>query len=240
MRFLCRFRIPVLTVLLLAAAIFFMRRPAAAGQLFRYDFDSGTTNASSVVSGVTASPVAAQNLSTAVNLNVYQTSNYGSTFDAAQYFDLTATAASGKALNLTDLRFTPETPSQANALTAYVRSSVDSFVSNIYSRNIPSNSFFFNETIDLTGAAYQNLSGITFRFYGISPSTSSVLYYDGINLNGAVANAVPEPSTWGLALAGLACAGWSLRRKSVRSCRSGPGVNTLGHFPTARRSGHSS
>ncbi len=204
-------------ILSLAAVLSVAQRPVAAEQLFRYDFDSGTTNPSSVVSGVTASPITAQNLSTTIFANVYQTSNYGSTFDSSKYFEFTATAASGKALDLTSLRFTPETPSQANALTAYVRSSVDSFVSTIYTRNIPSNSFFFNETIDLTGAAYQDLATITFRFYGTSPSTSSILYYDAVNLNGSVVNAVPEPSTYAMALAGLACGGFSTWRRRKRA-----------------------
>lgn len=217
MRHPARTPVSLATVLSLCVMLSFAQRPATAAQLFRYDFDSGTTNPSSVVSGVTASPITAANLATSLVFNVYQTSNYGSTFDTSQYFEFTATAASGKALDLTDLRFTPETPSQANALTAYVRSSVDAFTSNIYTRTIPSGSFFFAETIDLTGPAYQDLSTVTFRFYGTSPSTSSVLYYDSINLNGSVVNAVPEPSTSALALGGLACGGWAIRRRRRRS-----------------------
>lgn len=201
----------------LLAVLAFVQRPAAAVQLFRYDFDSGTTNPSSVVSGLTATPISATNLSTSIFSNVYRTTGYGSTFDAGQYFEFTATADSGKAINLGDLRFTPETPSQATAVTAFVRSSVDGYAGNIYSRNIPSNSFFFNETIDLSGSAYQGLSSITFRFFGTSSSSSTVLYYDAVNLNGSVVNAVPEPATWAFLLGGLACGGVLLRRRVRRS-----------------------
>jgi hypothetical protein len=190
-------------------------RQASAVQLFRYDF-STNTDPSSLVSGLTATPITSANLSTTIFSNVYQTSGYSSALDTSQYFEFTATANSGKVLNLSDLKFTPLTPSQENAVVASVRSSVDNYTTAIYSRSIPSDSFFFNETIDLTGAQYQGLSSITFRYYGTSPSTSTILYYDAVNLNGTVAT-VPEPATCAMALVGLACGGLSMfRRKHKR------------------------
>ncbi len=47
-------------------------------------------------------------------------------------------------------------------------------------------------SVDLTGATYQGIDSITFRFYPLTPATGNTMGFDGWTLNGTV---VPEPST---------------------------------------------
>jgi hypothetical protein len=60
-----------------------------------------------------------------------------------------------------------------------------------------------------TGTAFGDLANVSFY----SDSGSTFLGYGGFESTRLVPVAVPEPSTWALALAGLACGCWMLRRQ---------------------------
>ena len=64
---------------------------------------------------------------------------------------------------------------------------------------------------DLSGAPFQGIDSITFRYYPLTPATGNTMDFTGMTLNGAV---VPEPSTAALgALVGLPLL---LRRRRAR------------------------
>ena len=96
----------------------------------------------------------------------------------------------------------------------FVRSSQDSFATNLY----------FNETPAGTATGLQhvsfNLSGFTglgttdFRFYIYTPADFRYMDFQNIQFN---APSVPEPSTYCMALAGVACGGYSMVRRCKRA-----------------------
>lgn len=134
----------------------------------------------------------------------------------SNFFSFTVTAASGFTLSLTDLALKtafvdPSGPSG----TTFVRSSVDGFTSDLgsYTQIGTTNSDFTNRSIDLSGAAYQDLSTITFRIYhyddtNSATSTGLVHRLDDVVVNG---NAVPEPASF--ALFGLGGLSMLVRRR---------------------------
>ena len=72
------------------------------------------------------------------------------------------------------------------------------------------------QSIDLTSAAFQELTSIEFRIYFDdrlnNSSSASDVFIDNLILSGSVSS-IPEPSTYGLALGGLALAIAALRRR---------------------------
>ena len=132
------------------------------------------------------------------------------------YFTFTVTAASGFTLNLTDLALKTALVDPSNPSgTTFVRSSVDGYASDLgsYTQTGTSGSTFTDRSIDLSGAAYQNLSTITFRIYHYdntdsTSSTGLVHRIDDVVLNGS---AVPEPAS--IALLGLGGLSLLVRRR---------------------------
>lgn len=138
---------------------------------------------------------------------------------ANDYFTFTLTPTNGKILNLTSLDFgTAFYADAGNNYDVYlfVRSSVDSYASDIgptITINGQSNTTsptFAPQSLNLTGAAFQNLSSaVSFRFYTYDGLTGATRY---TALNNVVLNAIPEPSVSVLALMGIALF-TTLRRK---------------------------
>ncbi|HEY8965547.1 MAG TPA: hypothetical protein VIM58_03835 [Candidatus Methylacidiphilales bacterium] len=126
------------------------------------------------------------------------------------YYTFTITASAGQTLNLSTLTFNIATQggtSSGSDATFFVRTSLDNFSTTVGSGEVstPSTtlSAYTPVTIDLSGAAYQNLSTITFEIFdyntigNVDPLTSRAIdRIQTVALTGAVvAAAVPEPSS---------------------------------------------
>jgi len=124
------------------------------------------------------------------------------------YFKFTLTPNATFLANLTDLFFDYSgtgTSSIENTSTFFVRSGADDFAADIgttvLAAQFAGNSVFRRQTIDLSGASFQNLTAaIEFRIYvmnSVTATNDGVARLDNITLNGTI---VPEPSS--LALVG--------------------------------------
>lgn len=149
-------------------------------------------------------------------------------------------AAEGRVLNLSNLRVDLGNSSfgiqQNYTTTAYLRSSVDNFTSNIFSDSGESLSFFsqfrrfetpFSANYDLSAAAYQNLEEISFRLYTFDSGNFSndvslrATYVDNFILTGTNTelSAVPEASHFAMSTALVAIA-FIMCRKYLRKRRA--------------------
>lgn len=145
---------------------------------------------------------------------------------AGNYFDLTLTAGLGYELDLTSFTFVVTKGGTADTRGLAIQNSVTGFstngstnleLSNPTTNTITStgavnggdyqdigtarSATFTNFTMDLTGAAYQNLSTITFRIFFYTTNNSQSVEFDNFVVNGSVVP-VPEPSTAAALLAG--------------------------------------
>ena len=121
-----------------------------------------------------------------------------------QYFTFTIQPDSGYRMDISGFSFAERAPGPASMAWA-LRSSIDSFASDIASGNLPSNlPVFFTYSVPLS---YANLNApVEFRLYAyyLAPFGSN-WSVDNVSIDGTV-SAVPEPATvqLGLALCGLA------------------------------------
>jgi len=124
------------------------------------------------------------------------------------YVEFTLTAGLGYEMDLSSLTFNFARNNSSAPNQIFVRSSIDSFGSNLYTSSFPSTIPNYNSAnISLSAGSFQNLTGsVTFRIYAYhgsgSTSLGSPLYLDNLTLNGITAPVViPEPGS--LALGGL-------------------------------------
>ena len=139
-------------------------------------------------------------------------------YTASDYFQFAVSPDAGYELALASLSF------RASATWfgagTQVRSSIDNFTANIFSvpmlRGYSGTSNLQSFSADLSGAAFQNLTGsTTFRIYTTEAVDESAVY-DDLTLAGSVvpiSAPVPEPETYALMLAGLGVLGWARRRQ---------------------------
>jgi hypothetical protein len=137
---------------------------------------------------------------------------------ATGYYTLTVSAAAGNALNLESLTFNSAeggtTGDRGFQLYAapnggainFGDAPVLSLVDETGTRAAPT-----LRTVDLTGAAYQNVDSITFRYYPLTPATGNSVDFTALTLNGTVAP-IPEPGSL-TALAAIALATMTGRRQ---------------------------
>jgi len=137
-------------------------------------------------------------------------------FNAGKYFQFTVTGLSGATLNLTSLTF--DTASSDAARTGHwaVRSTFD--LNTDLGTGTISGTGFTGSSVDLSGAAFQGITAVTFRVYGWDDSPSPDLLFDNVVLNGTVVP-VPEPinvalGVFGLCLAGVGVGRWYLLKRS--------------------------
>jgi hypothetical protein len=71
-------------------------------------------------------------------------------------------------------------------------------------------------TADLSGAPFQNIDSVTFRYYPLSPATGNSMDFDGWVINGT-ATATPEPAGASLAAAALIASTLKRRRRRIAS-----------------------
>ncbi len=137
-----------------------------------------TINANITVSGIGRGT----GLSGANGNNSYNASDWttSGSLDANDYFDFTLTPNSGYKINFTDFTYIGQSSAQGPTNFAF-RSSVDNYATNI------GTALETGTTIDLSAAAYQNVStAITFRFYGwVAGGTSGTYSIDQFSFSGA-------------------------------------------------------
>jgi hypothetical protein len=143
------------------------------------------------------------------------------------YFSFTLTPTSGYVINPSSLTFSTvfNGTDGAAAVSAnyFVRSSLDGFSANIGStltENYQTGSVFTLQAVDLSGGAYQSIVGtVEFRIYVYDSSAANGRYVrvDNVTLTGAATSAIPEPSTAGLMLGGLALSATLVNRRPRRS-----------------------
>lgn len=203
---------------------------ASAATLVRYDFSGGTPQAATEVApafgaGSFASPGAAlvatydtgwakaQTDSVAGTSTVNPGTEAGS-ITANDYFAFTLTPAAGvyhlSSLGFGTALYTVSTATQTLAASYFIRSSLDGYTTTIGGpflenhQGVASNAgvVFHPQSVDLTGAAFRNLSGpVTFRIYLYDTTNSNARFValDDITLSGTV---VLEPASIALAVAG--------------------------------------
>jgi hypothetical protein len=186
---------------------------------------------SSVAAGLIATPVTDPAGTVGIEISSAATTPAGAPFlrldpqgsspDAAtavannKYYEFSLTGDAGNTLNLTNLEFDVMRGGAGTPRGYVVRSSLDSFASNLSQADVET--VRPNYTHIIVPLSALNVPGVTFRIYSYSPAGGSSLDYDNITVNGDV---VPEPSTLGvLALAGLTLlARRSGRLTSVSRC----------------------
>ncbi len=140
--------------------------------------------------------------------------NAAAAVSANSYFTFTLTADSGYELDLSSLAFvvtkgggstrgfamqTSATGFSTDGSTNINTSTGD--VSAGFSQTVTTQRgtpAFTNVNLSLTGAAYQDLDSITFRFFTFAASNFQTVEYDNFTVNGTV-SLVPEPASLGLA-----------------------------------------
>jgi hypothetical protein len=133
------------------------------------------------------------------------------------YFQFTIAPDSGMVLNLTDLTFNAARGGGSTPRGWAMTTSVGGLTTVIASSDIGTQRPDWTPyTVDLSGPAFQDLSGpLTIRFYAYSPASGSTIEFDDITLNGAV---VPEPHGAALLLIGMV--GFLFLRRTRRRDRS--------------------
>jgi hypothetical protein len=209
----------ILAGLFLAAA-----SPALVqGQIVVYNLNSTTTPLapSTVGSGITAGDLTFNSVtgypwfwtepagSGALQLNAGDSVRTpAEAIAASMYFSFTLSSATP--MNLSNLTIDGGYGNFSSPAGYALQSSVDGYASIIstgtFAATLPA---FATDTADLSGAAFQGLTSITFRVLGYNAAYGWV-QFDNITVNSA---AVPEPSL--LALAGMGIAGlMALRRRN--------------------------
>jgi hypothetical protein len=158
---------------------------------------------------------AGDTLARTVNGTVLTAGSAAAAITGNDYFQFVVTAG---AMNLTSLTFTYEDSSSGTGDGIFVRSSVNGFTTDLFTDTISMTKRTAN--INLTGAAFQGISTVTFRVYiwDTSTSTAPLHYVDDVTLNGT-ATAVPEPTGIALGLFGLGFVGVGIGRRCWCWCR---------------------
>lgn len=133
---------------------------------------------------------------------------------ANKYFQFAVSSDASSLINLTSLTFNAERGGAGTPRGYAVRSSADGFAANLASADLlTARPTYTPVSVDLSAAAFQNLSTITFRIYSYAPAAGSSVDYDDITVNGSVVS-VPEPSA--ALLPALASLGLLSRRRLGR------------------------
>lgn len=208
--------------LLLVCVSLSLASPSSA-QITTYDFNGApgnqaSTAASGVAANLTSSAISRGSgvfsflAFSANSINAYGWTT-GSTPGANDYYTFTITPDSGFKVSFTNIQYNVQRDGDGPT-TGVVRSSLDGFTSNIGSP-FAITTTATAQTIDLSGAAYQNLtSPIEFRIYGYNASgffgTFRLQYSSagapGVQVNGSVA-VVPEAETYVFASLGIGLVG---------------------------------
>lgn len=204
----------------LAASAAGLALSSSAAVLVQYDFASSLAP-SNVDSDVTASDVGQFGLDglsvTGGQLSIPASdiTNPSDPKSNADYISFTVTPNNPLTLNLDSLTFDAGYFNRGAFSAQFsVFSSVDSYATSL-TGNVDLTSTLSPYTVDLSGAAYQGLSAVTFRiaFGDLNNSPNNGVLLDNLTLNGT---AVPEPHEYA-ALAGLGLLGFAVWRRTRRA-----------------------
>jgi hypothetical protein len=120
------------------------------------------------------------------------------------YYSFTVTASPGFQLDLNGGTLTlQDRTTTAGTFNYSVYSSVDSFTSSLGNFSLATANAWTGRTVNLSGAAFDDLSTVTFRLVlgDNNNAASRHLYLDNIQLNGVVV-VIPEPSACSVVLLG--------------------------------------
>jgi hypothetical protein len=176
-------------------------KEAQAVVLSQYTFPAATFTATTVFAGLTAGAVTNNGQPIfEVSSNGYASdpelrvaAKAGATSQATAitqnsyvYFSLTPTG--GVRLNLTSLTFNIARGGASTPRGYVIRSSADNYAANIQAADVATvRPTWTAVTVDLSGAAFQNLSStITFRIYIYTTGTTATLEIDALTVNGTV------------------------------------------------------
>ena len=174
--------------------------PTPSDLLLQYNFTT-TAAPTTTTSGVIGGSVTNQSLTSlgieslgyAADPILVAAPTSGATSAAAaitndSYLYFTITPITGKSLSLSTLTFNIARGGAATPRGYDVRSSADSYAATLGTAAVSSQRTTFTPvSIDLSGAAFQNLTtATTFRIYLYSPATTNTLDLDAITVNGTV------------------------------------------------------
>lgn len=202
-----------------------------AETIVSYEFPGGTLSPTQIHSEVSAldfsSPVFTFNgtntLRTADGLGLADggEDDMNGAIAAQQYSTFAVTADPGYRLTLSSLTFDVGRGFRG-AQDYAVRSSADSFASNIVFANQAISQTVARQDVSLSGSEYDGLSAVEFRIYfddRLNNSASeSETFLDNVTLNGTV-TAVPEPTLFTMLAGGLSL--WLVALRARRSPRAG-------------------
>ena len=141
---------------------------------------------------------------------------------ASGYYQLTLSGANGGKLNLVNLALNsargggdPATQTRGFKLYAAPNGQAINF-SDTPVLDVPNETGTRTapvaRTADLSGAAFQNIDSVTFRYYPLSPATGNSMDFDGWVISGTV-SATPEPTAASLAAIALVATTFKSRRR---------------------------
>ena len=214
---------------------------ASADVLANYTFTAGSsastdTDPNSTASNAAWVGIAESGFSSSTGTAFARSSAVQSGLTTSTYFEISLSAAAGYELDLSSITFDLGAQNASATDTYEVRASLrsdadnDNFQSYILFDQNNSNTAtyvraagvsgtgFSSWSADLSGASYQDLSNITFRFYPRDDQNdaNSFYRYDNVVINGAaVSTVVPEPSSLALVFSGAALCGIGRRRKPL-------------------------
>ena len=193
------------------------------------------------IGNVTVSALTKNGVTTSSSSNNFRANNWAldagnatltGSLDASKYFEFALTPASGFTLNIASFTFGVGR-SATGPRSFQWRSSLDSFAapvsgytsvnaaltqtSGVLTYAADATTSATNNTLTFATPTYQDLSGVTFRFYGFNSEASGGTggLEGAFSFTGeAVASAVPEPSTWALIGLGSTFLLWRIRRKN--------------------------
>jgi hypothetical protein len=135
-----------------------------------------------------------------------------SVLDATDYYSFSITPSTGFGMTLTSLVL-DERRSSTGIRNWSVRSSLDSFASDLASFAVPDNDDVRTSQSTALGSAFESLtSGLEFRIYGYSSESGAGTWrIDNVQLSGTL-TAVPEPHEYAI-VAGLGLLGFTAWRR---------------------------
>jgi hypothetical protein len=204
-----------------------------AETIVSYEFPGGTLSPTQIHSEVSAldfsSPVflfdGTNTLQTSEGLGLADGAgnDLNGAIAAQQYSTFTVTADPGYSLTLSSLTFDVGRAFRG-AKDYAVRSSADSFASNIVYADEAISQTVARQDVSLSGSQYDGLSAVEFRIYfddrNNNSASASETFLDNVTLNGTV-TAVPEPTIFTMLAGGLSL--WLVALRASRSSSAGGG-----------------
>jgi len=208
-----------------------LTQPGYAETIISYEF-TGTRSPTQIHSEVSASDFSSPVFRFSTGTNTLQTADglgladggeddMNGAIAAQQYSTFAVTADPGYRLTLSSLAFDVGRGLRG-AQDYAVRSSADSFASNIVFANQAISQTVARQDVSLSGSEYDGLSAVEFRIYFDdrlnNSASASETFLDNVTLNGTV-TAVPEPTLFTMLAGGLSL--WLVALRARRSPRAG-------------------